>query len=213
MKPSSSFRDLSRVLLRVARWHRRLLAGVAAAAAAWFALAAVSPPPAPTTAVLAAERDLPGGTAPKPGDLRTIQLPPAAVPAGALRPGTDLSRRVLATAVRSGEPLTDARFLTPTAVPPGLVAYPLRLDDPAIVALLHPGDRLDLYAATSTATDSATHLARAIPVLAIPGSTGTTRTGPSGALVVLAAMPATAARIAQAAANSRISVALTPDTS
>ena len=124
---------------------------------------------------------------------------------------------MLATAVRSGEPLTDARFLTPTAVPPGLVAYPLRLDDPAIVALLHPGDRLDLYAATSTATDSATHLARAIPVLAIPSLGGTAstaaRTGPSGALVVLAATPATAARIAQAAANSRISVALTPDTS
>ncbi|ADB34779.1 SAF domain protein [Kribbella flavida DSM 17836] len=195
-------------LVRAARWHRRLLAGLFAAAAVYFALVAVSPPPAASTPVLAAARDLPGGLTPAAGDIRTLRLPTSTVPAGVLPPGTDLSHRVLATAVRSGEPLTDARFLTPTAVPPGLLAYPLRLDDADIAALLRPGDRIDLYAASATADASATRLAEAVPILALPAPTRST-----GALVVLAASPGTAARLAQASANTRLTVALTPDTS
>jgi Flp pilus assembly protein CpaB len=196
-------------LLRAARWHRRLLAGLFAAAAVYFGLATFSPPPAVSTPVLAAARDLPGGVTPSASDLRTLRLPAAVVPSGTLRPGADLSRRVLATPVRSGEPLTDARFLTPTAVPSGLLAYPLRLDDADIAALLRPGDRVDLYAASATADDSATRLATAVPVLALPAPTRSS----GGALVVLAASPATAARLAQSTTNTRISVALTPDTS
>ncbi|WP_432941480.1 Flp pilus assembly protein CpaB [Kribbella sp. CA-253562] len=196
-------------LLRAARWHRRLLAGLFAAAAVYFGLATFSPPPAASTPVLAAARDLPGGVTPSASDLRTLRLPAALVPSGTLRPGADLSQRVLATAVRSGEPLTDARFLTPTAVPSGLLAYPLRLDDADIAALLRPGDRVDLYAASATADVSATRLASAVPVLALPTPTRSS----GGALVVLATSPATAARLAQSTTNTRISVALTPDTS
>ncbi|ONI71647.1 hypothetical protein BWI15_15935 [Kribbella sp. ALI-6-A] len=196
-------------LLRAARWHRRLLAGLFAAAAVYFGLVTFSPPPAASTPVLAAARDLPGGVTPSASDLRTLRLPAAVVPSGTLRPGADLSQRILATAVRSGEPLTDARFLTPTAVPSGLLAYPLRLDDADIAALLRPGDRVDLYAASATADVSATRLATAVPVLALPTPTRSS----GGALVVLATSPATAARLAQSTTNTRISVALTPDTS
>jgi Flp pilus assembly protein CpaB len=207
MSRSNSFlRDLA----KAARWHRRLLAGLSAAAAVYCGLTALSPPPAPTVAVLAAARDLPGGSAPAAADLRTLQLPSPVVPAGVLRPGADLAKRILAGPVRSGEPLTDARFLTPTAVPNGLLAYPLRLDDADLAALLHVGDRIDLYAATSTADAAATPLASAVPVLALPTPRPSSS---SGALVVIAAPRETVARIAQATANTRITVAITPDTS
>ncbi|NIK56844.1 SAF domain-containing protein [Kribbella shirazensis] len=204
MKIPSLLRDL----FRAARWHRRLLAGVAAAAAVYFGLLALSPAPPPTVTVLAAARDLTGGAAPARDDLRTIELPPGSVPDGALRPGSELTTRVLSGPVRSGEPLTDARFLAPPAVPSGALAYPVRIDDPDITSLLRVGDHLNLYAASSTTADAAGLLARAVPVLALPEP----RSGTSGALIVVAATPEVASRLAQASTNSRITVALTPDT-
>ncbi len=205
MRIPSPLRDL----IRAARWHRRLLAGVAAAAAVYFGLVALSPPPPPTVAVLAAARDLTGGAVPADSDLRTLNLPTGAVPAGALKPGTDLTARVLSGPVRSGEPLTDARFLTPVSVPADSLAYPFRIDDADISALLRVGDHINLYAATSSPAESADLLARAVRVVALP-SRGTTT---SGALIVVATSPEVATRLAQATANSRITVALTPDTS
>ena len=74
---------------------------------------------------------------------------------------------------------------------------------------LRVGDRITLYAAASTAADAATVLARAVPVVALPAPRSTT----SGALIVVAAAPEAAARLAQAGANAHITVALTPDTS
>ncbi|MFC6162767.1 Flp pilus assembly protein CpaB [Kribbella jiaozuonensis] len=203
MKIPSPLRDL----LRAARWHRRLLAGVAAAAAVYFGLLALSPSPPPTVAVLAAARDLTGGAVPTHDDLRTVELPPGAVPSGALRPGADLTARLLSGPVRAGEPLTDARFLGPPAVPSGSLAYPFRVDDADISALLRVGDHINLYAATSTA--AAGLLARSVPVIALPAP----RSATAGALIVVAATPEIATRLAQASTNSRITVALTPDTS
>jgi hypothetical protein len=204
MKIPSLLRDL----LRAARWHRRLLAGVAAAAAVYFGLLALSPAPPPTIAVLAAARDLTGGVTPTRDDLRTVDLPPGAVPAGALKPGSELTTRVLSGPVRAGEPLTDARFLAPPAVPAGSLAYPFRVDDAEITALLRVGDRINLYAADSTTSGAASQLARAVPVVALPTPRSTT----SGALIVVATTPEVATRLAQASSNSRITVALTPDT-
>ena len=175
----------------------------------YLGLVALSPPPPPTVAVLAAARDLAGGAVPADSDLRTLDLPSGLVPDGALKPGTDLKARVLSGPVRSGEPLTDARFLAPPSVPAGSVAYPLRIDDADISALLRVGDRINLYAGSSTPSDSGTLLAPAVRVVALPAP----RTTTSGALIVVATSPETASRLAQATTNSRITVALTPDTS
>lgn len=202
--------SLLRDVLKAARWHRRLLAGLSAAAAVYFGLVALSPAPPPTVAVLGAARDLPGGARPAAADLRTLQLPAPVVPSGALRPGAEVAKRVLAGPVRSGEPLTDARFLSSSALAGDLLAYPLRLDDAEIISLLHVGDRIDLYAATSTAADSANQLARAVSVVALPARSAASS---SGALVVIAARSDVVSRVAQATANTRITVALTPDTS
>ncbi|MFI5730834.1 hypothetical protein ACIA49_11990 [Kribbella sp. NPDC051587] len=204
MTSLSFLRDLS----RAARWHRRLLAGVAAAAAVYFGLTSLAPAPPPTVTVLAAARDLSGGVVPTPADLRSLELPADAIPSGVLKPGADVAMRVLSGPVRSGEPLTDARFLGPGLVPSGSVAYPFRIGDAEISALLRVGDRLDLYAGTSTPTASAGLVAHAVRVIALPASRST-----AGALIVVGVSPAVAGRLAQATTNSRISVALTPDTS
>jgi hypothetical protein len=145
---------------------------------------------------------------PSTSDLRTLHLPPAAVPTGVLRPGADLARRVLAGPVRSGEPLTDARFLSPAALGAGLVAYPLRLDDADIAALLRVGDRIDIYGATSTDTASADLLANAVRVIALPNPRASPGSTP-GALIVVATSPETAAHLAQAGTNSRLTITLT----
>jgi Flp pilus assembly protein CpaB len=199
--------SLLRDLLKAVRWHRRLLAGVSAAAAVYFALAAVSPEPPPTVAVLAAARDLPGGAVPTSGDVRTLHLPAELLPSGVLRPGADLTKRVLAAPVRSGEPLTDARFLSPATLGPGLVAYPLRLDDADIAALLRVGDQIALYGAGSTGAASAKLLADGVRVIALP-NTRASPTSTPGALVVVATTPETAAQLAQATTNSRVTIAL-----
>lgn len=240
--PARTFSGMKRTtsvlheLLRAARWYRRVFAALAAAIAVYFGLLALSPPPAPTVAVVAAGRDLPGGAVPAAADLRVVRLPPDAVPSGAVKPGSDLVSRVLAAPVRAGEPLTDARFLAPglvrrlgpgqvrgspdgtgggpgTELSSGSVAYPVRIDDAEIVALLRVGDRIDILAASSSESPTADRVATAVPVLALPApgrSTGsvTGSTG-SGALVVIAAPLRTVTQIAQAAVNSRLSVALT----
>jgi Flp pilus assembly protein CpaB len=195
-----------RDLVRAAGWHRRLLASLAAAAAVYFTVTAVSPDPPPTVAVLAAARDLPGGAVPGAGDLRTIRLSPDVVPHGAVRPGTPLGSRTLSGPVRAGEALTDARFLAPGLVRRHTVAYPVRIDDAEAVALLRVGDRVDVLAASATVRRDAARVAAAVPVLALPApASGASR----GALVVLSVVPETAADLAQAAVNSRLSLALT----
>ncbi len=88
----------------------------------------------------------------------------------------------------------------------------MRVDDADLTALLQVGDQIDLYAATSTPGDSATPLASAVRVIALPAPRAST-TATSGALVVIAASRDVIGRIAQATANTRITFAVIPDTS
>ena len=55
---------------------------------------------------------------------------------------------VLAAPLRAGEPVTDVRLVGARADDgqPGLVAVPVRLPDPGMVALLDVGDRIDVVA-------------------------------------------------------------------
>lgn len=151
MRSGTALRDLRRAV----SWHRRLLAAGLAAAAVAFGLSALSPAPAPTVAVLAASRDLPGGAALVEADLHTVRMPPAAVPAGALRPGAAVLGRLVAGPVRRGEALTDVRLVGPDllaalggpAAGAEVVAVPVRIADAGSVALLRSGDHIDVLAA------------------------------------------------------------------
>lgn len=211
-----------RELTRAVGWHRRLLAAGLAAASAALAISALSPAPPAAVEVVTAARDLLPGAVVRASDLSTARLPPNAVPAGVLRPGSALAGRVLAAAVRRGEPLTDVRLvgrpLLAALESDGLVAVPVRMADAASVALLQPGDLLDVLAAgspggltpdgvTPAGPPSATTVATRARVLTVPGGEPS-GIGGEGALVLLAVRPDVATDLARAAVSARLSYTL-----
>jgi Flp pilus assembly protein CpaB len=143
-------------LQRAVAARRQLVSALLAGLAVLAALSAVRPAAPPSVDVLAAARDLAAGSALALPDLRTVALPRAAVPAGALRPGAAVLGRLVAGPVRQGEPLTDVRLLGPALLAAvgraadratDMVAVPVRFADAGAAALLRPGDRIDVLAA------------------------------------------------------------------
>jgi pilus assembly protein CpaB len=217
------------IRIGVRRYHRLLRASLIVIAVA-IVVTRLSPKPAPTTAIVAAARDLPAGAVLTTADLRTIALPPAVVPAGAT---TDLASVVgsqLSAPLRRGEPLTDVRLTDGVLRRPavGLVSAPVRLADSQAAQLLQPGQRIDVLAASTAVGDAgpagsgsttgapvsaATVVATDLMVVAIPiasappggGSQVDSDVGVEGALVVLATSPLQARLLAQAQVTSRLS--------
>lgn len=201
-------RRVLRDLSRASRRHRGLLSGGLAAAAVAMALPTLAPAPPPTTSVVAAAHDLAAGTPLRASDLVAVAWPRAVLPAGALVALDDAVGRVLGGPVRAGEALTDVRLAGASLLGHGaqLVAAPVRLADAATAALLHAGDRVDVLAVrTDQPSSTATVIASGLSVLAVPAPG---EADPDGALVVLAATQATAARLAAAAVGTRLSVTL-----
>jgi Flp pilus assembly protein CpaB len=201
-----------RELRRAASWHRRLLAAGLAAAAMGMGLHVVSPDPPPTTRVLAAAHDLAGGHRLRAGDLREVGLPTELVPAGALAPGDAAVGRLLAAPLRSGQPLCDVQLIGRSLLAgygTDVVGAPVRIGDAGSVALLDVGESVDVLASDPRGGDaSATLLASAVPVVAIPDVA--TDGGPlgGGALVVLAVSAELASRLAQASVAEQLSLVL-----
>lgn len=202
------------------RWlsARRLAAALLAAGALVLAVAPAAPAPATAieearTTVLVAARDLAAGLAIRSDDLRSADRTSAQLPEGALRPGIDVVGRVVTGSVRRGEVITDRRLLGPglsTSLGAGVVASPVRLVDLEVAALLRPGDRVDILAATQDAP-TATVVAAGVVVLAVPlaEADDSGRAEPLG-LVVVAVGQDTAARLAAAAASSILTATLLP---
>ncbi|MET0740750.1 MAG: Flp pilus assembly protein CpaB [Candidatus Nanopelagicales bacterium] len=190
--------------------------------------------------VVVAARDLPAGARVHVRDLATVTMPTVLVPEGAmLEPGT-AARRVLASPVRAGEVLTDARLVGDgllAGLGAGMVASALRLADPATAALLRPGDTVDVLAATSdwlagsgnasvgddlavdteAARPRARIVAEAVTVLATePSSSGSGLLGPGtsdeAGLVVVALSRAQAVELAAAAVGAELSFILSDPT-
>jgi pilus assembly protein CpaB len=217
-----SVRSWSSATLSVQRFvaaRRRTLTALLVGLAVLSGLSAIRPSPPPTVTVLVAARDLPPGTALAAADLGHAALPSRVVPAGALRPGAGVLGRLVAGAVRRGEPLTDVRLLGPALLAgyaADAVAVPLRFADPGAVALLRPGDRIDVLAAP--ADDPAGPPARvvaadiAVVVVAVTEPGSGSGFGPAGLdagpLVVVACSPAVARALAAAGASERLSPAL-----
>jgi Flp pilus assembly protein CpaB len=202
-----------RRIIRAAGWHRRLIAAALTAIAVASALSALAPGGPAVVSVLAAARDLPAGVTLTAGDLRTVRLPPRAVPDGALRPAGVPVGRMLAGPMRRGEALTDVRLVGGPLVDAlgssGLVAAPVRIADAGAVRLLTPGVTVDVLAATADGRPTTpTIVASAVRVIAVPSSRGSVDGFDDGALVVLATTPATATALAQAAARARLSVTI-----
>lgn len=210
-----------RDLRRAVRWHRRLLAAGLAAASVAFALSALSPAPAKLASVVVAARDISGGATLAGQDLGRRELPPSAVPAGALTVAGTAVGRVLASAVRAGEPLTDVRLLGSSllsSLAPGRIAAPVRIADAAAVRLLRAGDLVDVVAAASAsgavpagASGGATAMVVAPAARVLLGAAPAGDPSASeGALVVLDVDQRTALALARTAMYARLSVLLRP---
>ena len=202
----------------MARRRRLLAAGLMAGAMA-CAIAALSPAPPPTVAVLAAARDLSGGSTLRAGDVRTVTVLPGSVPAGALRDPARVTGRVLAGPARAGEALTDVRLVGPSLLDGyggELVATPIRIADAEAARLVRAGDAIDVLAAepaAETGTAVARLVAAGVRVVVVPGGDeGALSDGAlgEGALIVVATTPETAARLASAAVTSRLSLTIRP---
>ncbi|WP_250564387.1 Flp pilus assembly protein CpaB [Sphaerisporangium fuscum] len=192
--------------------RRRLLAVLLAAASTGCIGLAIRP--TPSTEVIAAARDLPGGRL-AASDVTVIKLPAESVPDGALSPGAQLTGRILTAPARRGEPLTDFRLLGPTLVDAygaGTLATPVRITDAGSAALLRAGDVIDVLAATPRWDDAlpprTTTVAQAVTVITTPNSAAPSDSTEPGALVVLATTPDQAAHLAEASAGSRLTITI-----
>lgn len=190
-------RQARRAVLR----RRRPLAAILVGVAVLAGLSAVRGPQAPGVEVLVAAHDLAAGTTLATGDLTRVRWPAGSVPTGAVR---QAGGRVLASPLRSGEPVTDVRLLGPAlSEDPDVVAVPVRLPDAASVGLLTVGDHLDLVAADPQGAAAAREVARDVAVLAVPAtSEGDSSAGAPGRLVVLGVPVADVADVAQGAVSS-----------
>lgn len=207
-------RDPRQVRLRRQRIGLRRLASAGLAAAALAgSLQVLAPDPPAGSAAVALARDLPAGAVLAAGDLRAVHV--ASAPRGAVTLSA-ATGRVLAAGARAGEVLTDARLAGPgllTGQPPGLVAAPVRVADPAAAALAFPGDRVDVLLATEARADAEV-VVRAVTVLARPSATasGADLLGDSpdagGGLLVLGVSAADAAALAGAGARGPLTITL-----
>jgi pilus assembly protein CpaB len=165
-------------------------------------------------AVVVAVRDLPAGHTLTRADLRVEQWPVTVRPGAARASPADLLGDQLAGPVGAREPITADRLLgrqLTAGLPQSVVASPVPVDDPQSVALVRPGDRIDVLALPRPA-DLPGSVA-APPVRADPG-TDAVSTVVSGALV-LAVLPATDAAPAQVviAATRPVAVRIARDRS
>jgi Flp pilus assembly protein CpaB len=218
--------------LLVAR-HRRLLLSLAAVVALLSVVRALAPPTVATLPVLVAARDLAAGHVLTDGDLRQVDWPAdLSPPPGDPATAAGLAGRSLASPVRAGEAVTDARLLGPgvlTGQPAGTLAVPVRLADATAATLVAAGDRVDLIAgatpdaaAFDAGPSGSDVVASDVLVLAVPGRADDDVTGGLGALagggdetgaasagvLVVATDRDTAVRLAGAQAGQVLSVAV-----
>jgi len=181
---------------------------------------AVSPQPRPATAVaesetevLVAAHDLAAGLTLASADVGMAKRTSTQLPDGALTAEADVVGRVVSSSVRRGEIITDGRVLgagLSAGLGAGLVASPVRLVDLEVAALLRPGDRVDILAATDGAVSAAVIAARVL-VLAVPLAHSADSPGaPPLGLVVVAVDRETAGLLAAAAASSILTATLLP---
>ncbi|MEV7095899.1 SAF domain-containing protein [Amycolatopsis sp. NPDC051045] len=201
--------DLTRLQSRRTRLIRRWLAVGLLMVGVLLLVYPGSARGAPT--VLAAH-DLPSGATLRAADVRLADLPGGARPEGVLSSLDAVDGRLLAGAVRAGEPLTDVRLATPVLVSgdPGVATVPVRLADAAVAELLQPGQRVDVVAAPEPEAPASV-LASGATVVTIghpdPAQQTISRPG-KGPLVLLRLPEAIATRVAAISLERPVTVTL-----
>ncbi len=194
--------------------NRRLAIALLLCLAAGITVHQLTPPPADTATTLAAVRDLPVGTALAAGDLTPVRIPPQLVHAGSIADPAVATGKQLAAPLRKGQLLTDSQLLGPallTGAPPGAAAVPLRMADPSSIQLVSPGQLINVVLTGANGyeqTSPSEVLASAVPVLWTSGQGGKTGqwlgTAETDGLIVVAAAPEQAARLAGASTQGKL---------
>ncbi len=183
--------------------------GAAAVLVGLAAVLALTPRSAAGVAVVVAAQDLTPGTVLEATQLAQRELPAQAVPDGAAHSLGAVLGRTLAAPVRRGEPLPAVRLTGPDltragSLDPAAVSVPLRLADPDVAALLHPGAAVDVVAAGER-QDEPVVLARAARVVAVLDA-GTQTGAREGRLVLVALDAVAASRVAAASISHALTV-------
>jgi Flp pilus assembly protein CpaB len=158
--------------------------------------------------VVKAKSQLPGGTVLSATDLALDRVVAADVPEGVVTDPNDLVGKTLAGPVAENQMMTPLTTTTArTGVPPGHVIAPLRLADPALAALLRPGDVVDVVAADTDGEQPAVVIAAGARVVTVPELLDDRAgPGPDGGLVLIDVDSHIAALVAQAAASATLSI-------
>jgi pilus assembly protein CpaB len=196
--------------------RRRLAVAVFTGIAVVSGIRAAKPSPPPTEAVWVAAHDLAGGEPLATGDVRVERLATAVVPAGTYHADVTVVGRLLAAPMRTDEPLTDVRVLSPSLIAatanPNDVAVPVRVaDGPAALTLVQAGDLIDVIAAPDADTGSAPTeftVVHDVRVLSTPTRDTATTSADTAGLLIVEASNAQAATLAQAATTARFSIAV-----
>lgn len=194
--------------------NRRLAIAFLLCVAAAVAVHQLTPAPADSTTALAAARDLPAGSSLAPSDVAEVKVPPGMMAAGFIQGSAEAEGRQLAAPLRKGQLLTDAQLLGPgllTGTPPGSAAVPLRMADPSSIQLVSPGQLVNVVLTGTNGYDQQAPpevLATAVPVLWTSGQGGKTGewlgTAETDGLIVVAARPEQAARLAGASTQGKL---------
>lgn len=201
------------------RWVQRfriplaLLLGLGAAAASVLAGAEGQ---LETTSALRVTADLGVGERLSAAVIEEVQVDAAAVPRDYDVEVEQMLGRQVAVPIPAGALIHPEQLVGPGLLAgqdPGTVAVPVRPADPAMVALLTPGQRVDVLASSDTLErgSSSQLVATAAPVLWTPRDDSETwlpsGTEPGG-VVILAVDPATAESIAEATQEGRLHLSL-----
>ncbi|GIJ00568.1 Flp pilus assembly protein CpaB [Sediminihabitans luteus] len=145
--------------LRLLAWRARHVAvALCAALAITQVVHTLAPPPPETRAAVVVAHDLGAGTVLTARDVRVEQLPIAAVPDAAPASVDDVTGRSTAVALVADQVLLPALVgggELAARGPEGTVVVPVRLQDAGVVALLTPGDHVDLVAPATMLGDPA----------------------------------------------------------
>lgn len=197
-------------LRRAVSWHRRGLAAVAAAIAVLALYSALNPSTDTAARVVAAAREVAPGALLSADDLELRAVPPSLLPERAVLSIDEAVGRAAAAGLTRGSLLTEVSVVAPRAnSEPGTVIAPVKVRDPDVVALLRPGDRIDLLAAD--ADGKAQTVASNAVIVALPqppSSGGFADGGGTPNLVLVRVQESTATQLAELGSGSEILVVL-----
>lgn len=198
------------------RGRRRLAIALLLSLAAGLAVHQLTPAPTHTVTVIAAARDLPVGATLATADLISLRIPPQLQAPGMFTEPPELAGKQLASPVLQGQIFATTQLLGQgllTGAPKGFSAVPLRLADAASIRLLSPGQLVKIVksseAVGATGSETASEvLADAVAVLWTSGNGGQSSqwpgSGETEGLVVVAASPAEAGRLAGASSQGKL---------